>query len=317
MHLAFRTRDLLALVLVVPLLVQGQQSATPSSRFDLRHGVPVVHVYIDHHGPFTFVVDTATSSPAIVSPNLSSKLALKTEGKKAITDLQGGKGQPLGVSKLDSLEIAGMEFKSVPAIVGSLPGSARKYDGIIGLELFRDYLLTIDFPHRQLQVTGGALSLGDDPNVIPCRTDIGAPTILLRFQDDEVEGVIDTGAPGLIITEGLAKRLSFVESPKVVAIDETLVGKFQVKAARMAGDIHFATFSFERPYIGISSALRMSVLGAETFLDFRMTIDQRNRLIRFWSEKPYHKLGRSTKHEELQLPPDTITRTVMRTGVPY
>ena len=317
MYSAFQSRNLIALVLVVPSFIHGQQPAARSTRLDVRHGIPIVHVYIDHQGPFTFVVDTATSGPAIVSPNVTAKLGLKAEGKESITDLQGRKRRALDVTRLGSLEIAGMEIKAVPAIVNNLPGTAHNYDGVLGLELFRDYLLTIDFPHRRLQITSGALSAGKDPNVIPCRTDIGIPTIKIRFQGYEVEGAIDTGAPGLIIPESLAKHLTFVESPEVIASDETQVGKFQVWGARMAGDIHFARFGFERPYIGISSALWISDLGSATFMDFSLTIDQRNQLVRFWSEKTTHNLGHSTKRGELQLPADTLTKTVMRAGAPY
>jgi predicted aspartyl protease len=317
MHSAFQNRDFLAFVLVAPLFLHGQQNVTHSARLDLRYGVPLVHVFLNHRGPYTFVVDTATTSPAIVSPKVASDLGLKTEGKKTLTDLQGGPGRLLDIGKLESLEIAGVEIKAVPAIVNQLPGTARHYDGIVGLELFRDYLVTLDFPDRQLQVTAGALSMEEHSNVIPCQTDMGIPTIMLRFQAYEVKGAIDTGAPGLIIPESLAKHLTFVESPELIAVDETQAGKFQVKGARMAGDIHLATFRFERPYIGISSAVRVANLGAEVFLDFILTIDKRNQLVRFWSRKPTHRLGHATKHEELQLPADALAKTVMRTGAPY
>ena len=50
----------------------------------------------------TFVVDTATTSPAIVSPEVASQLGLKTEGKKPLTDLQGGPGRQIDVVRLES-----------------------------------------------------------------------------------------------------------------------------------------------------------------------------------------------------------------------
>jgi hypothetical protein len=51
-------------------------------------------------------------------------------------------------------------------------------------------------------------------------------------------------------------------------------------------------------------------------MDFSLTIDQRNQLVRFRSEKPTPKLGAQRSHEELQRPADTLARTVMRTGAP-
>jgi len=315
MRPALQNLDLVAFLFLAPLLLHGQQTVRESARLDLRHGVPLVQVFLNHRGPFTFVVDTGTTSSAIVSSNVASKLGLKTEGKEAITDLQGGPGRLLDYGILESLEIAGVEFKAVPAIFNQFPGSARHYDGIVGLQLFRDYLLTIDLHRRQLQVTAGRLSMVD-PNVISFRMDIGIPTIMLRVQGYEVEGAIDTGAPGLIIPESLAKRLTFVQSPTIIGLDETQVGQFQVKGGRMEGDIGFATFNFEKPYIGISSAFWISDLGAETFMDFSLTIDQRNQLVRFSSEKPTHSFGNPSKPKELQLPADTLMKTVMRTGAP-
>jgi predicted aspartyl protease len=317
MRSIIQNRNLLALVLMAPLFLHGQEEIAHSARIDLRNGLPFVRILINGRGPFSFVFDTATTGRAIVSQVVASELGLKTEGKATLNDLQGGSEKQLDAVKLASLSVAGVEIDGVKAMVKTLPGSARHYDGIVGLGLFRDYLVTLDFPHRQIQLKKGALSMEKNRNVLSCQSDVGVPTILLRFQGHEVEGTIDTGAQGLIIPESLAKDLSLLGLPESIGLDETLVERFQVQRARMAGSIELATFRFDRPHLWISPGVRTTILGMETFRDFSLTIDQRNQLVQFWSQKAKHVIGHSPMNKDLRIPADNIEKAVMRTGAPY
>lgn len=314
MSSAGQNRHLLAILLLAPTFLVGQSAVTHSARFDLRQGAPVVHVFLNHRGPFTFVVDTATTGPVIISPGLASKIGLKTEGKKTLTDLQGLSARRFDTVTIDSVQIAGVEFNSVTAIVNQLPGTASHDDGIIGIGLLRDQLVTLDFPHRALRLTSGALSQANDASVLSCRSANGVPTIQLRFQGHAVEGVIDTGAPGLTIPQSLASRLTFLGPPGETAVNETQVGEIQVMLRRMAGEIQFATFRFDRPYIEIAPGASPVDLGVKTFLDFSLTFDEHNQLVRIWSKKSKHTLRHATEHDDEQLPADRLQRTVMRTN---
>lgn len=299
---------------MAPLCLHGQPAAIHIARLHLHGSIPLVHVYIDHHGPYSFVVDTGTSNEAILSRSLASKLQLKAIGERQLADLQGGPKRLVQVVSLDSLEIAGVNFKNVSAIVNWLPGTGFPYDGIVGFGLFRDSLLTLDLPHRQLRLSAGGLSAGADPNVVSFRMKAGVPTVKLSFEDHPAEGVIDTGATALIIPAKLAQSLGLMRTVEVTAEERTQVGQFKGWYAKMTGDIDLATFQFVKPNVEVTSSLSMVDLGADTFRDFALTFDQRDHLVRFRSKSVKHKIRGPTRHQNLQVPAGVLRRTVEGTA---
>jgi predicted aspartyl protease len=283
---------------------------------NLEHTVPLVRVFVDHRGPYVFVIDTGTNFPAIVSPKLAARLALPTAGKKRLTDLRGEQSAALDLVTLDSLAVAGVEFRAVPALVNQIPGAARRYDGILGFALFRDHLLTLDFPRRKLLLDQGELLPGTDPNVVAFGMTAGIPTIALTIGGNQAVAGIDTGATGLIVPERLAQTLSFIESPTIIAQASTQVSQFEVRGGTMRGGIRLSTFNFDRPFIEIAPSLSLVDLGADTFRDFVVTFDQRRQLVQFAATHKTHRLRRLPRQDQLNPPPDVLVQTVMHTETP-
>ena len=57
--------------------------------------------------------------------------------------------------------------------------------------------------------------------------------------------------------------------------------RFEIKAARLAEDVHLGGYTFARPFVEINPAFPLANFGSCPMQDFALTFDQKDGLIRF------------------------------------
>lgn len=164
-----------------------------------------------------FLVDTGAGTSAL-SPALVEGLGLRPAGwVKAI----GAEGQSQAVPtvRLDQLEIAGVTFEEVGAIVVSLSALERsaclEVAGVIGMNLLRHGLLEIDYAARVLRYAPSSESL-PSRSVAPAveLLDGGRPVLDINVGGMAIELLIDTGAgqSTIGIADGIFDQLGVTRS---------------------------------------------------------------------------------------------------------
>jgi hypothetical protein len=110
----------------------------------------VIELMVNGQGPFLFGIDTGAQAGPHIDSSLVEKLKLKSSG-------QGRNPQTVDTVKLDSVAIGNLRFTDVTAISRNYKNSPRpmKVDGILGLSLFSEYLVTLDFPAKLLRIERG------------------------------------------------------------------------------------------------------------------------------------------------------------------
>jgi hypothetical protein len=130
------------------LIAQVLPDTTHQAPMVERYGKPYVMVTINGKGPFRFVIDTGTGGDALVTPELAAELGLPTVGHAMLSDPSGQGGKKAPIVRIPSLEIAGVQFNGIRAVSHPFFAEAGSCEGLLGFTLFRDYLLTLDFPDR-------------------------------------------------------------------------------------------------------------------------------------------------------------------------
>lgn len=302
------------LLLIVPQRMYA--AATYSATIRLKRGVPTVRAYVNGHGPYTFIVDTGTTAEVILTPQLVSKLKLRKVGTKQIFDAQQNGMRIADLVAIDWIELAGDRLRAVTALVSPLPQSGRSYDGVLGFDLFRDTLLTLNLRAHKLELSEGQLSPDSDTNLLAFQRRDGVPAVTVTIDGHQAEAGIDTGATGVILPETMAKNLRFTQPLVLLSKAETLVSQFDVMGGTLTGDLRLAGFDFARPFVGVSSGVPIVCLGADTFTDFKITFDARRNLMRFASPKRVHRLRRAPDQDLLSAPPFGVVDAVVRTERP-
>jgi len=274
-----------------------------SASMEMRHGVPFVRVMVEGRGPFVFAVDTGTNNQAIVSPELAEKLRLPVVAQRNLTDLAGTNIQKVDEVALDSITLAGEDFHGVRAIVHSSMAGRGAYDGVLGIAFFRDVLLTLDFPHRRLEVSSA--SLLDDSRTIPMRFWQGVPAIFLQLGDVELEAQIDTGASALTLPASVASRQKFEDGIETLGRASTHVNSWPLRGGTLEGSIGMGGYVFQNPFVVVSERIPVANLGTSTLQKFVLQFDQRNRLLRLHTNSTELRLDRDTLQDGTTPPTGT------------
>ena len=266
---------------------------------ELLYDKPYVAVMVNGHGPFRFLVDTGTGAQALVSPELANQLALPMVGHARLTDPSGLGEQRSEIVLMKSVTIGGAGFAEVKAIRHKLYGDAENCQGVLGFKLFKDYLLTLNFPQRRLTLGRGALEEDGSGSVIPFRMPDGVPVVALRVGGQRLEAQLDSGGTGLSLPEPVAAHLKFQSTPIAFGNGESLATRFHIKAARLRPDVRLGRYTFRQAFVEINPAFPLVNVGSTPLGKFVVTFDQEKMLLRLESSEKILKVDASPTVMEL------------------
>jgi len=150
------------------------------------------HIYLDvrlnGQGPFRLLCDTGGSN--VVTPELVKTLGLKSEGTVEGTGV-GEKSEDVGLTKVSSLQVGDVTLADQVFAVFNLSAMKEVEDvpiqGLIGYEVFRRFVVTIDYENSRLTLTlPGSFAYKGTGTVVPFKFNGTIP---------QVEGELD-GIPG-------------------------------------------------------------------------------------------------------------------------
>ncbi len=272
-----------ALLLMTPGPQASEPRSVPPARVDitgpaevpisLEANLPIVEARVNGAGPFRFGIETGAGF-IVVSPELAAKLALTRTG---------GAGETPEYH-VDRIDIGAVVFHDVP--VSALRVAQGGIDGVLGLPLYHDLLLTIDYPKRLARFERGSLPPADGKTVLSL-TRVGPFWgIPLSVAGVAQAAVLDTRSTGAFgFTPESAAPLKFEGDQRVIgrargaAIPET-----EVKAGRLSGDIVIGRYTFPKPTVTIRALPpgfpTEAIVGARILSLFTVTLDQRNARLR-------------------------------------
>jgi predicted aspartyl protease len=284
-------RSLAVLALLATPAIICAQSEDHSTPIELTHDKPYVMVTINGKGPFRFALDTGTGGDAIITLQLAEELGLPTDGYVNLSD-PSGRGQ-LKVPRyvMDSVQVAGVEFTGVRAAEHPLSGVDGSCQGLLGFTLFRDYLLTLDYPGRRMTLETGALAPDGEQSVLGFRMPYGIPIIPMLIDGIAIEAQIDSGGTGLSVPEAMVARLRFASNPSLFGNEQSVSTRFQTLAAELIADVQLAGYTYTHPFIEINPAFPLANLGSSPLQKFVLTFDQKSGLVRFAASEKVLRLS--------------------------
>ena len=268
------------------------QEVVASAPLELRGNLPNVQVMVNGKGPFTFAIDTGAGGEALASPRLVEQLSLPVIGEEQVGDPSGLNGKKVAVLRIDSLKVAGVEFKNVRAT--EFPSAGRDFDGILGFPLFHDYLFTLDYPNAKLTLAHGSLPLADGNEIVPFTMPDNVPVIELTVGSQKVDAHVDSRGRALSVPAKYAASLQFVSEPVVIGRGRTVSNDFEIKGAQLASDVKLGGYTFTKPFLTLNPIFPIGNFGAAVLRNFAVTFDQKNKLVRF-----------AAKEKNIVLPPPT------------
>jgi predicted aspartyl protease len=275
-------RGVVVLTLVGGAWVAGAQTAEHSQKMEELYGKPYVMVTVNGHGPYRFIIDTGTGADVLVTPSLAEQLGLPTVGHATLGDPSGQGGKRVPILLMDSVELAGVRFENVRAVESAFFAESGTCQGLLGFTLFRDFLLTLDFPNRKVILADGSLTPDGGKNVLPFRMPQGVPIASLKVDGlQPVEAQLDSGGGGLVLPESLAEHLRYDVAPVEFASGQSVATCFKMKLAKLDADVKVGRYTFTHPVVEIHPAFPLVNFGSPPMQMFAITFDQKSLLVRF------------------------------------
>jgi hypothetical protein len=270
----------------------GRHPVTLPAR--LLGNVLVVEASWDKFGPYHFVIDTG-SSVTLVSPELARRYGTSESPpvgvpKVRVRSSEGGTVL-LDAVTLTKIQLGGARF-DVPALVFDCSELSAHFgvpiDGILGFPLFRDAVLTLDYPNERIVLRRDIPDEGLPGEAILFNNADKTPLIPIRVGDRQIAALIDSGSGAALALNpaGLSPRFLFgpVEGPTV----STLAGDRPSSVGRLAEVVRLGSFDIPDPVTDVTDEL--SSLGGGVLRHFTITFDQEDNEV-FFQHEPADSLA--------------------------
>lgn len=245
----------------------------------------VVEARVNGQGPFRFGIDTGAGGGGRVSQSLVDKLALPVVGEAMSGDPSGKSRRAVKIVEIEKLTVGEATFGGVSVSAGEF--GPLEVDGIVGIGLFSEHLLTLDYPRRRIRIERGELPPADGKKVLEyVPTGGGIPTLRLRIGDIEAEAHIDSGntRSEIVVPTAIVERLKLAAEPVTIGKARTPFNEFDIRQAPLAGSLVLGAYEARNPRIDIVDLFPYVNLGHKFLQRFTVTIDAKNRRIRFEPE---------------------------------
>lgn len=271
----------IALTFTTPAAAQTgpQPDSRPPARIELEGtldvplnlstGLPIVEARVNGQGPFRLGIETGANF-IILTPDTVSKLGLTRTGGP----------DDLPAYNVQSIEIGPARFIDLP--VSAMRFAQQGIDGVLGLPLYRDLLMTIDYPAARFRLSRGSLPEPDGQQVLPLKKVGPFWSLPVTLAGQRMDAILDTRSTGGIgLTPASAANVRFDGDLRVIgrargaAIPET-----EVKAGKVAGDLVVGRYTVSAPSVAVRPLPpgfpTEPVLGSRLLRNFVVTLDQRN-----------------------------------------
>jgi hypothetical protein len=250
----------------------------------IEGGMPTIELMVNGKGPFVFGVDTGAQGGARIDSSLMEKLALKPSGQVRATDGSGRNPQMAEMVKLDSIVIGNLRFADVTAGSRNYRKSPRplNIDGILGLSVFSEYLVTLDYPRKLLRIEKGELPKADGVEILDYKSKGGIPLLEMSVGGTKIDAHLDSGnmIGAFVLPTAFAEKLTRISEPVVAGRARSASGEMEIKQVQVKDLIRLGRHEFPEPTITYPALSDIGNVGAKTLSQFVVTFDQQHERVR-------------------------------------
>jgi hypothetical protein len=250
----------------------------------------VVEAKWDRSGPYRFVIDTG-STVTLVTPELAQRYpgtAPATPPPPVPVQSAGGQTILLPQATMRRLQLDNARFDNVPVLLYDCAALSAhlgvKIDGILGFPLFRQTLLTIDYPRSRVLLVPSFNAPLQPGNAVAFNNTNKKPLIPIRLGETSFIALVDSGSDATLRLNPLGLNPHYVAPPRPGGVVATLTGDNARQVARLSDSLNVANYSLPQPVVELTDEL--SAIGGGILRHFVVTFDQERSRVIFYRELP-------------------------------
>src|SRR5579863_2549518 len=232
----------------------------------IEFGIPVVSVTINGRGPFRFFLDTG-ASVTVIDRSLAGELNLAHAGTIRVGDPASPQAIVADIVSIDHLTIGQAELSTVQALSwdrSSLIPSPDAPRGVLGMPLFANLLVTIDYPHGRARVATATLPAPNGVDLFGYDQTLGGSfEVMVTVAGTSMKAVIDSGSGGGIsFPTSAIDQLPLVAPPIAVGRGRTVAGGAAILGATLKGSFVLGGYRLDNPEVTFNERLRGVNIGS-------------------------------------------------------
>lgn len=248
----------------------------------------VIETRNDRRGTARFIVDTG-SSVTLLSPEFASRVGSGPstyDGPQVRVRGADGRVTTLPSVAVRRLELGEARFEDVQALLYDLSTLSThlgvKIDGILGFPLFRDTLLTLDYPGARVLLTPAR-----QPGLTPGESftfnaTSRVPLIPVQLGDRTLLVLVDSGSDGPFNLNPIGIDPAFASPPRPGTTVSTIAGEQMQEVGRLSDTLRIGTYVLPRPVVHLTDQL--SSIGGDVLRHFAITFDQARGRVTFYRD---------------------------------
>ncbi len=228
----------------------------------------------DPDRPLTMVLDTG-STHNLIDP----------ESLARVGNVTGAVGETVHFARI---HLGDVRLKNVPMWVQDLDHLSRAIgadvDGLLGYPTFRETVLTLDYPAREVRLTQSAAPMPDHDTVRPMKRGRRRPWIDVAIGDRSTTMLVDSGSSrGFSLSN---RRARWKTEPVATGVLTGFRGLEPVEEGRLADDIRLGALLFETPAVRRIRDDGIPSLGSAALSRFIVTFDGPRGRVRLLPAEP-------------------------------
>jgi len=249
----------------------------------------IIETKLDDGRTYRFLVDTG-STVSYVSTELAKRLAVKEKKGAAprlirVRSATGGE-VALPAITLRRLTLGESRFERLPALTFDFTDLSShlglQIDGLIGFPVFRNTLLTMDYPGQRLVIAPYPAVYTPPPppgprvSTLAFNNQQGTPLIPVQLGNESFVVLIDSGSDGSLSLNPAGLHPRFAYGPRAGASISSLQGDRSQLTGRLNQPLLIGGHTVGQPIVDLTDQL--SSLGGELLRHYALTFDQHRYL---------------------------------------
>ncbi len=243
----------------------------------LEGNLPFVKVQIAGH-TYDFLLDTGASD-CVISPEMAAKLQIPVSRQKAMVKSAAGDHVAIPMSILPQIVIGGADFRSVPTFVydfSRIRGNFTNMAGVVGIGMFRDATITLDYPGKIFRIEPGSRVRSSDPGAVALHSASGVPKVPLKGGPKEQFIDVDSGSTGGLEINPSKFGLSTEAPPRPGSLSTSIGSTYRTGMARVQGTVWLGAVELSNPIVEVTKGdFRV---GGEVLTNTVLKLDQPGQL---------------------------------------
>ena len=180
-------------------------------------------VMVNGKGPYQFAIDTGATQ-TVVSEKLAKEAGLEEITSTVVFGIGGAGKVETKLYKMKELKVGDVTVKNTPVGTFNDPLISQFADGILGTSIFSDFIVTVDYPAGQLQLTRKRTPAPAGAEVIPVWFFSNLLLVPLEVNGKRGNFIVDTGAVTTVLSHSMAAELGVTPSTPGAKVDMGIAG---------------------------------------------------------------------------------------------